>query len=226
MPIWHVLDAKTPMTERVERVVAAFDFDKTVSTRDNVVPFLRAAVGTRRLLWALVRTSPRLVAAALSDRKRDAAKAALVRRTLAGYDAARLAAVASEFADDVVARHLRGDVVERIEWHRNHGHELVLVSASLAPYLEPIGTRLGFDATLATDLAVGDDGRLTGRLAGPNVRGAEKVRRLDAWLGATDSDDRSAFVWAYGDSAGDRELLARADQPISVGASTRGRDES
>src|SRR5215218_10366841 len=102
------------MTERVERVVAAFDFDKTVSTRDNVVPFLRAAVGTRRLLWALVRTSPRLVAAALSDRKRDAAKAALVRRTLAGFDEARIAAIAAQFADDVVARHLRGDVVERI----------------------------------------------------------------------------------------------------------------
>jgi phosphatidylglycerophosphatase C len=194
-----------------ERVVAAFDFDKTVSTRDNVIPFLRAAVGTRRLAWALLRTSPRLVAAALSDRRRDSAKAALVRRTLLGYDPERLAAVATHFADDVVARHLRADVVERIEWHRRQSHEVVLVSASLAPYLELIGTRLAVDATLATELAVGDDGRLTGELAGPNVRGAEKVRRLDDWLGG-----RPAFVWAYGDSSGDRELFARADQPIRV----------
>jgi phosphatidylglycerophosphatase C len=193
-----------------QRVVAAFDFDKTVSTRDNVVPFLRAAIGTRRLVWELVRTSPRLFAAALDERKRDAAKAALVRRTLAGYVAAR-------FADDVVVRHLRADVTERIEWHRRQGHELVLVSASLTTYLDPIAKKLGFDAVLATELAVGDDGRLTGELAGPNVRGAEKARRLDAWLG-----DRSTFVWVYGDSSGDRELLARADQPISVGRSPRG----
>jgi phosphatidylglycerophosphatase C len=192
-------------------VIAAFDFDKTVSTRDNVVPFLRAAVGTPRLVLALARTSPRLVAAALDDRKRDAAKAALVRHALTGYDAARLAGVATGFADDVVAHHLRADVVERIEWHRRRGHELVLVSASLASYLEPIATRLGFDAVLATELAVGEDRRLTGELTGPNVRGAEKVRRLDAWLG-----DRPAFVWAYGDSAGDRELLARADHAIRV----------
>jgi phosphatidylglycerophosphatase C len=200
-----------------ERVLAAFDFDKTVSTRDNVVPFLRAAVGAPRLLWALVRTTPRLVAAALNDRRRDAAKAALVRRTLTGYDTARLADVAARFADDVVERHLRVDVVQRIEWHRRQGHELVLVSASLATYLDLIAKKLGFDAVLATDVAVGDDGRLTGELVGPNVRGAEKVRRLDAWLG-----DRPAFVWAYGDSSGDRELLARADQPVSVGRSPGG----
>jgi phosphatidylglycerophosphatase C len=194
-----------------ERVVAAFDFDKTVSTRDNVVPFLRAAIGAPRLLWALVRTSPRLVAATLSDRKRDAAKAALIRRTLTGYDSTLLADVAARFADDVVEGHLRADVVERIEWHRRQGHELVLVSASLAPYLDVIGTHLGFDAVLATELAVGDDRRLTGELAGPNVRRTEKVRRLDEWL-----EGRPAFVWAYGDSSGDRELLTRADQPISV----------
>ncbi len=199
------------MSESAERVVAAFDFDKTISTRDNVVPFLRAAVGRVRLARALFTISPRLVAAGLNDERRDAAKVALVRRTLTGYDAGRMAAVAAEFAEDVVARHLRPDVVERVAWHRNQGHELVMVSASFTSYLEPIAARLGFTAVLATELAVGDDGRLTGELVRPNVRGAEKVRRLDEWLGA-----RPAYVWAYGDSSGDRELLARADQGVRV----------
>ena len=61
---------------------------------------------------------------------------------------------------------------------------------------------------------VGDDGELTGELARPNVRGPEKVKRLDEWL---EGDRQPAFVWAYGDSTGDRELLARADQGITVG---------
>jgi phosphatidylglycerophosphatase C len=194
-----------------ERVVAAFDFDKTISTRDNVVPFLRAAVGRPRLTRALLAISPRLVAAALNEERRDAAKIALVRRTLTGYDAGRLTDVATDFADDVIAHHLRPDVVERVEWHRSQGHELVIVSASFTSYLDPIAARLGFAAVLATELAVGDDGRLTGELVGPNVRGHEKVRRLDTWLG-----DRPVFVWAYGDSSGDRELFARANQPIQV----------
>ncbi|HEY4400857.1 MAG TPA: HAD-IB family hydrolase [Acidimicrobiia bacterium] len=197
---------------RGERVIAAFDFDKTISTRDNVVPFLRAVVGRARLTRALLAISPRLVRAALDDERRDAAKVALVRHTLTGHDAARVSAVAAEFAEEVVARHLRPDVVERVTWHRNQGHELVIVSASFKSYLDPIAAWLGVAAVLATELAVGDDGRLTGELVRPNVRGAEKVRRLDEWLGAG-----PAFVWAYGDSSGDRDLLARADQGVMVG---------
>ncbi len=176
------------------------------------MPFLRAVVGRARLTRALLAISPRLVRAALDDERRDAAKVALVRRTLTGYDAGRVTAVAAEFADEVVARHLRPDVVERVAWHRNQGHELVIVSASFTSYLDPIAARLGFAAVLATELAVGDDGRLTGELVRPNVRGAEKVRRLDEWIGAV-----PAFVWAYGDSSGDRDLLARADQGVMVG---------
>lgn len=197
---------------RGERVIAAFDFDKTISTRDNVVPFVRAVVGRARLTRALLAISPRLVRAALDDERRDAAKVALVRQALTGYDAGRVTAVAAEFADEVVARHLRTDVVERVAWHRNQGHELVIVSASFTSYLDPIAARLGFATVLATELAVGDDGRLTGELVRPNVRGAEKVRRLDEWIGAV-----PAFVWAYGDSSGDRDLLARADQGVMVG---------
>jgi phosphatidylglycerophosphatase C len=131
------------------RVVAAFDFDGTLSTRDNVVPFLRAAVGARRLAVGLVATAPRLVAAALDDGRRDRAKAALVRRLLTGYEEARLTEIAEQFADDV-EHHLRADAVERAEWHRSQGHELVIVSASFAVYLEPVARRLGFDAALGT----------------------------------------------------------------------------
>jgi phosphatidylglycerophosphatase C len=195
-----------------ERVVAAFDFDGTLSTRDNVVPFLRAAAGIAKLAGALTATTPRLLAAAIADRRRDIAKAAVVRRTLAGYDNEELTEVAERFAERVLRRHLRPDAVERAKWHRNQSHELVIVSASFTVYLEPIGAQLGFDAALGTDLEVGADGRLTGELAGPNVRRAEKVRRLDRWLG-----DRPAFVWAYGDNKGDTELFDRADCPVLIG---------
>jgi len=202
------------MSDSAERVVAVFDFDKTLSTRDNVIPFIRAAVGPARLAWAMLTISPRLVVAALDNSRRDAAKVALVRRTLTGYDAGHLEEVADRFAADVVARHLRPDVGERVRWHRDQGHELVIVSASFSTYLRPIAAELGFAAALATELAVGDDGQLTGELARPNVRGPEKVKRLDEWL---EGDRQPAFVWAYGDSTGDRELLARADQGITVG---------
>ena len=99
----------------------------------------------------------------------------------------------------------------RVAWHREQGHALVIVSASLLAYLEPFAADHGFDHVIGVGLEVGDDGRLTGRLTGPNVRGPEKEVRLRAWLG-----DGPRTMWAYGNSSGDRELLAMADHPTWV----------
>ena len=62
------------------------------------------------------------------------------------------------------------------------------------------------------ELEVGADGALTGALVGPNVRGPEKEVRLRAWLDGDEPD----LLWAYGNSSGDRELLAMADVPVWV----------
>ena len=53
------------------------------------------------------------------------------------------------------------------------------------------------------------DGDHFAGLEGANCRGPEKVRRVRALV------DLEVFdrVWAYGDSSGDRELLAIADEP-------------
>ncbi|HEU5300886.1 MAG TPA: HAD-IB family hydrolase, partial [Acidimicrobiia bacterium] len=160
------------------RVVAVFDFDKTISTRDNVLPFLVAAAGRVAVLGALLRSAPDLARG-----RRDAVKARLV-RLLAGREEHEVRAVAAQIATDIIDHHLRPDVVARVRWHQGQGHEIVIVSASFAWYLEPVARRLGVDAVLATGLEVAE-GRLTGRLAGANVRRAEKVRRLEVWLGGT-----------------------------------------
>jgi phosphatidylglycerophosphatase C len=198
--------------------VAAFDFDGTLSTRDNLVPFLCVAAGRRRVAQTAIVLAPLLVAARLDDRRRDAAKAATIRRLLAGRDAAELCALGERFAAEVVARHLRPDVVERVTWHRAQGHRVVLVSAALMTYLDPVGRALGVDAALGTELAVDPAGRLTGEMVGANVRRIEKVRRLDAWIARTvgEGEARGVVVWAYGDSTGDRELMARADHAVKV----------
>ena len=47
--------------------------------------------------------------------------------------------------------------------------------------------------------------------SGPTCAARRRSSRLDAWLA-----DEPATVWAYGDSSGDRELLACADHPARV----------
>ena len=135
-------------------VVAAFDFDGTLSSRDNFVPFLRRAAGTGPAAEAFVLSAARLGVAGRSQWSRNQLKARVLERLFAGRDAAEVDAVALAFADEVLARHLREEAVQRADWHRTQGHRLVIVSASFGAYLRPIGERLRFDAVLATELEV------------------------------------------------------------------------
>ena len=192
-------------------VVAGFDVDGTLTTGDCVLPFLRQAAG-RRLLTATLR-HPLALAAGLVRRDRDRLKA-LACASLAGIPAAEIDRLGEAFARDVAATRLRDDTTARLRRHRELGHTVVLASASLDPYLVPLGRLLSTDGTVCTMLERGADGRLTGRLAGPNCRGAEKVRRVRELL-----DERGlaeAEVWAYGDSDGDEPLLASADHALRV----------
>jgi phosphatidylglycerophosphatase C len=196
-------------------VVAAFDVDGTLTVRDCVVPFLRSAAGTRRLITAVLSRPVPLLRAVLG-RDRDSLKALAV-RSLRGRSVAEIDELGARFAERVHADWLRGDTSARLAWHVAEGHEVVLVSASLRAYLAPLARPLGAAHVLCCEVAAAD-GRLTGELDGPNCRGPEKVRRLRTWLG-----ERNVELWAYGDSTGDRELLAFADhahlvKDVTIGA--------
>lgn len=192
-------------------VVAAFDVDGTLTTRDCVTPFLWELAGPA-LATAFARR-PLATAVAALRRDRDLLKE-LACRSLAGLEADEVDARGQQFARKLRSAWMRPDTLARLDRHLELGHPVVLVSASLAPYLVPLGALLGVDAVLCTELEVGPDGRLTGRLVGANCRGPEKARRLRAWLAERRLE--TAELHAYGDSRGDRELLALAARPHLV----------
>jgi len=202
--------------ERTHEVVAAFDVDGTLTVRDCVRPFLLRVGGWHGVVTALLRKPIASVGAA-AHQDRDRFKELLVGGVLRGRKVQQVEDLGEQFAAQVHDEWLRPDTIERLRWHQRAGHRIVLVSASLGPYLRPLGRRLGVDDVLCAEpLKAGDE--FGDGLDGANCRAAEKVRRLDAWLQARRMED--ATVWAYGDSAGDRELLARADHPLLVKGTT------
>ena len=198
--------------------IAAFDLDGTLTTRDCVVPFLRQVAGTPRLV-AGVAAHPIDASRALVRRDRDAFKALASHAAFAGRALGDVEPRAAEFAGMVQANWMRSDTVRSLDAHLQAGDQVVIVSASYAIYVEPLAALLGAHQALATRLAVGADGRLTGELDGPNCRGPEKIRRLHDWLDTTHGGRAMVDLIAYGDSPGDRELLADADERHWIGTS-------
>jgi phosphatidylglycerophosphatase C len=190
---------------RRDRVVAAFDFDGTLTAYDTLLPFLAQLRGARAVTAALVSAVPQARAG------RTELKEAVLARLLRGLDADEVATAGASYAETQLARRIRPEMRRVVDDHRARGHALVMVSASLEAYLSHVARSLGFDAVLATRLEVDEDGRLTGRLLGGNVRGDEKARLLRAWLG-----DEPYVLHAYGDSAGDRAMLTMAHHAVRV----------
>lgn len=197
--------------------VAAFDVDGTITVRDCVVPFMRQITGARRIVSRLVARPDRL-ATALARRDRDRLKTLAAAAAFRGLSEQEVARTGTDFARHVHDHWLRRDTIERLRSHTESGQSVVLVSASFEVYLRPLAELLGVTDVLGTRLEV-DSGRLTGALDGPNCRGPEKVVRLHRWLGDQGHDRGDVRVVAYGDSTGDRELLADADEAHWIGRS-------
>jgi phosphatidylglycerophosphatase C len=192
-------------------VVAAFDFDGTLTRRDTLMPFLARGLGWPRFLLALLMCSPWLAAYALRLLRNDVAKARLLRATLNGLSTAQAQDWTARWLAQDLSGQLRPWTLARLAEHQQAGHCCVLVSASPDIYLARVARELGFDGLVCTEMEVQGE-RLTGRMRTPNCHGEQKVLRLQSWLGQRfDAAALSALtLHAYGDTAGDKPLLRLA----------------
>ena len=190
------------------REIIAFDFDGTLTVRDSFTAFLLRRTRGRSRLAASVRLAPAALAY-LTHRDRGRLKVAVITALLKGVSRQALRDEAQAFAAQAVPGLLRPDALAAWERHRRSGARLVIVTASPEILVAPFAHALRADQLIGTRLEFDRADRVTGRLVGANCRGGEKTARL---RGAFGPDVRLAV--AYGDTAGDREMLALADRPF------------
>lgn len=174
-----------------------------------MLDFVRHTVPAIDLLTAAPVLTARAVAFAAGRRTRSAFKEDVLTRFFAGWTYRDFEHRACDYAEHRVPRLVRDLALDRLRWHAAHGHRVVVVTASLEAYVAPWARRNGVGDVLGTRVEVDGAGRLTGRLEGLNCYGAEKVARLRALVPYVED----AKVYVYGDSRGDRELLAMATHP-------------
>jgi phosphatidylglycerophosphatase C len=194
-------------------IVAAFDFDGTLTQRDTFTPFLLRGLGWPRFLGAIFQCLPWLVGYALRLVPNDVAKQKLMLVTLKGRSTQEMDDWTTRWLANDFPGQLRDWTLARLAWHQQAGHCCVMVSASPDIYLKRVARQLGFDDLICTEMAV-MAGHLTGQMHTPNCYGEQKVVRLTAWINARFGVASAAAVtlYAYGDTAGDKPMLRMAGQ--------------
>jgi phosphatidylglycerophosphatase C len=186
--------------------VAAFDVDGTLTWTDSFMLFLRFVRGRGGFIARMTGLVPVFLAYILGLRDRDATKNLLMTSFLKGISVVRFAQYCDDFVKVAYPIISRPDGLARLNSHLGVRDEVALVSASLEGYLLPWARSLGVETVLATQVAI-HRGVLTGAMAGLNCRCEQKVARLKARFGD------APIVAAYGDSRGDHEMLAIAQNP-------------
>ena len=198
--------------------IAFFDLDGTITHRDTLIPLVLRVLARRPLrLLRLLGVLPATVRF-LFDHDRGTLKQAVLRATLRGTQRAELARESEQFVRDTIAHRCFADALAKIRRHRDAGHFLVLMSASVDFYVPEFGRQLGFDHVISTGVRWKGD-RFDGTLTTANRRGEEKSRCVRELLAQRDDSD----TFAYGNSESDLAHMLLVRHRLLVNGSSRAR---
>ena len=183
--------------------VYAFDFDGTLTTKDTLIEFIRYAKGSMALGLGFMRYAHLLVLMKIGLYPNYKAKQKVFAHffkdtTLDDFNALCKAFAASS------SHLLRPNAIEAINHAIKEGSEVLIVSASIDNWVQPFFPQV---KVVGTQIEV-IDGKLTGRFLSKNCYGQEKVNRILS----LHPNRQEYHLTAYGDSRGDKEMLAFADE--------------
>ena len=162
-------------TDNTTPVVAAFDFDGTITTHDSLLPFLRTVVGTKRFFLNLSKLIPIFIEYRfLGVKSNHQAKQQLLHLFLQHRSYQQLLALGETFAQQYIPTILRPDALPRLRWHQAQHHRCILISAGLGIYLQPWAKSVGFNDLICTQVRVDANGYTNGDIDGMNCFGLMK----------------------------------------------------
>ena len=194
----------------MKKKLYCFDFDGTLTTSDTLLEFIKYAKGRGRFLMVFLMYSPLLVMMKLHLYPNWKAKQQIFAHLFAGMRIEKFDVLCRGFAEE--SQHLlRPKGITLVHEALVAGAQVFIVSASIDNWVRPFFDirNLKGVQVLGTQIEV-EDGKLTGRFKSNNCYGKEKVHRIAEVL---KSFERSEYeIEAFGDSRGDKEMLAFADK--------------
>ncbi|KXO12968.1 Phosphoserine phosphatase [Moritella sp. JT01] len=184
--------------------IAFFDFDGTITNEDAFTKFIFYATPKYRLISGMVLLSP-----VIFLHKIGLFPAAKIRPLLAKFafwnrSEKSVFELGKKFALEYLPSVLRQTAMEQINWHKTRGDKIVVVSASLNPYL--YFWCLQHNIELICSELESKGAVLTGNYVHGDCGGDNKVSLINHHIDLSKFDS----VFAYGDTKEDLPMLELA----------------
>ena len=191
------------------QIFAFFDFDGTLIKKESFALFLLFAVGYLKVFLNIIPLIYSYMLYKLNIISNGMAKEKAITILLKGNLNSSLDVIAKEFAKKKLDRLINPHVYSRLEYHLEHNHTIIIVSANLEIYLIYWAKMHNINEVLATTIEFKNN-ICTGKLVGINCYGKQKVKKITEFLNKNNL--KINYSYAYGNSKGDYEMLLYANE--------------
>ena len=191
--------------------LALFDFDGTLYPKDSFTGFIFYTLSKRHIVKKGFKILPWIQAYYLKLYPAHAMRPRLFQSMFKGIAANFLQNLAQEYAQQLI-QNLDQELLQQLRLHQQNGDRVVLVSASIDLYLVPICEFLNIELICtATEIK---NGLLTGHYSSEDCSCEQKKLRILQQYNLEDYQ----YIYAYGNSEEDLDMLSLADHPYMMGA--------
>jgi HAD superfamily hydrolase (TIGR01490 family) len=197
------------------RPAAFFDLDKTIIAKSSTLAFSKpfqagGLISRRAVLRSAYAQFVYLVGGADHDQMEKMRE--FLSDLCAGWDVQTVRDIVAETLHNIVDPLVYDEAVSLIEEHHLAGRDVIIVSASGAEVVEPIGEMLGADGVVATRMQIAD-GRYTGAIDYYAYAENKAIAIKDL---ALKNGYDLARSYAYSDSITDIHMLEVVGHPYAV----------
>ena len=192
----------------MKRGLALFDFDGTITTKDTLFEIIKFQRGKPAFYLGMLLLLPILVLYKLNLIPNWKAKEIVLSFFFSNMPYAEFQKKCEEFISEALPLSLRNEALNKIKFHLKNNDRVIVVSASSYNWVEGWCTDMKLEL-IATRLEI-KNGLITGKLGSLNCNGEEKVNRIKAYLNLAEFSP----IYAYGNSEGDKPMLALANFPF------------
>lgn len=196
--------------------LAIFDMDETIVGCDSSTLWLRYLVQQGLAAEDMLVTEQAMMDAYHRGELSMSAYMDFTLQPLSGKSVTEVDQWAHDYVSSMIPQRIYPAALRQMDWHRQRGHRLLIISATADFIVRRIASMLGVDDMIAIELETAADS-YTGATKGVLSFREGKIERLNAWLQTNGASLLGSY--GYSDSVNDVPLLNAVEHASVVNPS-------